>query len=185
MKSVGHQPCILPWNGVHPTIAEDVFIAPNATVIGDTEIGALSSVWFNVVLRGDVNFIRIGERTNIQDGTVVHVATDSYPTLIGNDVLIGHMAVIHACTLEDGCFVGMSATVMDGAVIEKGAMVAAGALVPPGKTVGAGQLWAGTPAKRVRDLTAEEKAEFPIQIQRYVELGQSYRDIVHRQAIRP
>ena len=170
---------------MHPTIAEDAFIAPNATVIGDIEIGALSSVWFNVVLRGDVNFIRIGERTNIQDGTVVHVATDSYPTLIGNDVLIGHMAVVHACTLEDGCFVGMAATVMDGAVIEKGAMVAAGALVPPGKTVGAGQLWAGTPAKYIRDLTAEETAEFPIQIQRYVDLGQSYRDIVRRQTNRP
>ena len=171
-------PCILPWMGKHPAVADDAFIAPSATVIGDTEIGPLASVWFNVVLRGDVNCIRIGERTNIQDGTVVHVATDTYPTLIGSDVLIGHMAVIHACTLEDGCFVGMSATVMDGAVVEQGAMVAAGALVPPGKTVGAGQLWAGTPAKYVRDLTEVEKAEFPVQIQRYVDLGQRYRELV-------
>ncbi len=175
MTDTVSRPCILPWNGVHPTIADDAFIAPNATVIGDTEIGALSSVWFNVVVRGDVNYIRIGERTNIQDNTVVHVATDSYPTLIGNDVLIGHTAVIHACTLQDGCFIGMSATIMDGAVVEVGAMVAAGALVPPGKTVGAGQLWAGAPAKYRRDLTDEEKAAFPVQTQRYVDLGQQYR----------
>ncbi len=168
-----------------PTIAGDAFIAPNATVIGDTHIGSLASVWFNVVLRGDVNFIRVGERTNIQDGTVVHVATDSYPTLVGNDVLIGHMTVIHACTLEDGCFVGMAATIMDGAVIEKGAMVAAGALVSPGKTVGAGQLWAGTPAKYIRDLTAEETESFPLQIQRYVDLGQRYRELTSEQNDRP
>ena len=127
------RPIILPWNGVNPTIADDAFVAPNATIIGDTEIGPLSSIWFNVVLRGDVNHIRIGARTNIQDGTIVHVATNSYPTLIGDNVLIGHMAVIHACNLEDGCFIGMAATVMDGAVIEAGAMVAAGALVSPGK----------------------------------------------------
>ena len=160
-----------------PTIAEDAFVASNATIIGDTQIGSLSSIWFNVVLRGDVNYIRIGERTNIQDGTTVHVATDSYPTLIGNEVLIGHMAVIHACTLEDGCFVGMSATVMDGALVEKGAMVAAGALVPPGKRVGADQLWAGTPAKFRRDLTELEKAQLVDQIQHYVDLGQRYRSI--------
>ncbi len=161
-----------------PVIADDAFVAPNATVIGDTEVASEASIWFNVVLRGDVNYIRVGERTNIQDGTVVHVASNAYPTLIGSDVLIGHMAMIHACTLEDGCFVGMSATVMDGAVVEKGAMVAAGALVAPGKRVGAGQLWAGTPAKYVRDLTPEESASFPGQIQRYVDLGQRYRAIV-------
>ncbi|MDG2319718.1 MAG: gamma carbonic anhydrase family protein [Rhodospirillaceae bacterium] len=159
-----------------PTIAKDAFVAPNATLVGAMTIGALSSVWFNVVLRGDVNFIRVGERTNIQDGTIVHVSSrKDHPTVIGSDVLIGHMAMIHACILEDGCFVGMSATVMDGAVIEAGAMVAAGALVPPGKKVGAGQLWAGTPAKYVRDLTDIEKSAFPQQIQRYVDLGQTYR----------
>jgi carbonic anhydrase/acetyltransferase-like protein (isoleucine patch superfamily) len=169
------RPIILPWNGVNPTIADDAFVAPNATIIGDTEIGPLSSIWFNVVLRGDVNHIRIGARTNIQDGTIVHVATNSYPTMIGDNVLIGHMAVIHACNLEDGCFIGMAATVMDGAVIEAGAMVAAGALVSPGKKVGASQLWAGTPAKYIRELKAEEIAAFPVQTQRYVDLGQRYR----------
>lgn len=167
----------LPWNGVHPVIAPDAFVAPNATIVGDAQIGSEASIWFNVVLRGDVNYIRVGARTNIQDGTVVHVSSKDHPTLIGADVLIGHMAMIHACTLEDGCFVGMSATVMDGAVVERGAMVAAGALIAPGKRVGAGQLWAGTPAKYVRDVTPEETASFPEQIQRYVDLGQMYRQL--------
>lgn len=171
-------PVILPWNGVYPVIAPDAFVAPSATIVGDTQIGAKASIWFNVVLRGDVNYIRVGERTNIQDGTVVHVSSKDHPTIIGTDVLIGHMAMIHACTLEDGCFVGMSATVMDGAVVEKGAMIAAGALIAPGKRVIAGQLWAGTPAKSIRDVTPEEAASFPDQIQRYVDLGQSYRDLV-------
>jgi carbonic anhydrase/acetyltransferase-like protein (isoleucine patch superfamily) len=176
MSSAG--PLILPWNDTLPTIAADAFIAPNATVIGDTKIASEASIWFNVVLRGDVNYIRVGARTNIQDGSVVHVASNAQPTIIGCDVLIGHMAMIHACTLEDGCFVGMSATIMDGAVVETEAMVAAGALIPPGKRVGTGQLWAGTPAKYIRDLSSEEKASFPSQIQRYVDLGQRYRMIV-------
>ena len=176
-------PTILPWDDTLPTIAEDAFVASNATIIGDTQIGSLSSIWFNVVLRGDVNYIRVGERSNIQDGTIVHVATDSYPTLIGNEVLIGHMAVIHACTLEDGCFIGMSATVMDGAVVEKGAMVAAGALVPPGKRVVSNQLWAGSPAKFRRDLTELEKTQNTEQIQRYVDLGQRYRSITRESSL--
>jgi len=175
MSDTRRSPIILPWKDVHPVIAEDAFIAPNATVIGDTQIEAEASIWFNVVLRGDVNYIRVGARTNIQDGTVVHVSSKEHPTLIGANVLIGHMAMIHACTLEDECFIGMSATVMDGAVVEKGAMVAAGALISPGKRVGAGQLWAGTPAKYVRDVTPAEAASFPEQIQRYVDLGQTYR----------
>lgn len=171
-------PIILPWKGVSPSIADDAFIAPNATIIGDTQISSKASIWFNVVLRGDVNYIRVGERTNIQDGTVVHVSSKEHPTLIGDDVLIGHMAMIHACTLEDGCFVGMAATVMDGAVVGKGAMIAAGALVPPGKQVLAGQMWAGTPAKYIRDVKPEEAESFPEQIQRYVDLGQGYRELV-------
>ena len=107
----------------------------------------------------------------------MHVSSKELPTLIGADVLIGHMAMIHACTLEDGCFIGMSSTVMDGAVVEKGAMIAAGALVTPGKRVGAGQLWAGTPARYVRDVKLEERNSFPEQIQRYVDLGQAYSTI--------
>ena len=118
-----------------------------ATVIGDVEIGAETNIWFGCLVRGDMNIIRIGKRVNIQDLTVVHVDSQKYGTFIGDDVTIGHSAVIHACTLQDRCFVGMQACVMDGAVVETGAMVAAGALVPPGKTVKAGQLWAGTPAR--------------------------------------
>lgn len=177
MADQSQGPIILPFKGVLPTIADDAFVAPNATIIGDTEIGSKASIWYNVVLRGDVNYIRVGARTNIQDGTIVHVSSKDHPTIIGADVLIGHLAMIHACTLEDGCFVGMSATVMDGAVVEAGAMVAAGALIAPGKRVGAGQLWAGTPAKFIRDVTDEEKASFPVQIQRYVDLGQTYRGL--------
>lgn len=179
MTTMSNKPLLLPWNDVLPTVAPDAFVAPNATLIGDTHIESEASIWFNVVLRGDVNFIRVGARTNIQDGTVVHVSSNkAHPTVIGANVLIGHMAMIHACTLEDDCFVGMSATVMDGAVVEQGAMVAAGALIAPGKRVGAGQLWAGTPAKHVRDVTPEEAASFPVQIQRYVDLGHKYRQLI-------
>ena len=168
-------PTILPFKGVWPTIAADAFIAPNATVIGDVVIGARSSIWFNCVLRGDVNYIRVGARTNIQDGTIVHVATSDGPTIIGNDVLIGHAAIIHGCTLEDGCFVGMAATVMDDAVVESGAMVAAGALVGPNKRVPHGQLWAGKPAKFLRELKAKEIADMKVQTARYADLAATYK----------
>lgn len=166
---------ILPFKGVTPKYAANAYIAPNATLIGDVVIGARSSIWFNVVMRGDVNYIRVGERTNIQDGSIVHVATNDGPTIIGNDVLIGHAAIIHGCTLEDGCFVGMAATVMDDAVVESGAMVAAGALVTPGKRVKSRQLWAGSPAKFMRDLTEAEVAQMKVQTDRYADLADIYR----------
>ena len=179
-------PIILPWKGVRPTIAADTFIAPNATVIGDVHIGARSSLWFNVVVRGDVNHIRIGARTNIQDGTIVHTSSlPQHPTLIGDDVLVGHAAVIHACVLESGCFIGMSATVMDGAVVESGAMVAAGALVGPGKRVPKGQLWAGMPARFMRAMTPDEIASLPKQIAHYAALADSYRAIVAQESAVP
>ena len=145
-------PTILPYNGIMPRIADDAFIASNAIIIGDVEIGSGSSIWYNCVLRGDMNVIRVGEKTNIQDGTIVHVDSGKYGTFIGNRVTIGHLALIHACTLEDGCMVGMNGTVMDGAVVETGALVAAGALVAPGKRVPGGQMWAGTPARYARDV---------------------------------
>jgi len=172
------QPIILPWKGVRPQIAADAFIAPNATIIGDIVIGARASVWFNVVMRADVNYIRVGERTNIQDGTIVHVATRDGPTLIGNDVLIGHAAIIHGCTLEDGSFVGMGATVMDHAVVETGAMVAAGALVGPGKRVLAGQLWGGSPARFMRALRPEEIEHMKAGTAGYAALGEAYTDVI-------
>ncbi|MGE4279137.1 MAG: gamma carbonic anhydrase family protein [Magnetospirillum sp.] len=166
---------ILPFKGTSPTIADDCFVAPNATVIGDVVIGSGTSVWFGVVIRGDVHEIRIGERTNIQDGTIIHVTEGKLGTYIGSDITIGHGAVLHACTLEDGCFVGMGATVLDGAVIESGAMVAAGAVVTPGKRVKKGELWSGNPAKLMRPLRDEELAFFPKSATKYKALGDTYR----------
>ncbi len=166
---------ILPFEDTWPTIAEDAFIAPNATVIGDVVIGADTGVWFNCLLRGDVNEIRVGERTNIQDGTIVHVSGEGQGAYIGDDITIGHMALIHACTLEDGCFIGMNATVLDGAVVESGAMVAAGALVAPGKRVPAGQLWGGTPARYLRDIRASDLDMIRYTAPHYVKLAQRYR----------
>ncbi len=157
-----------------PTISPKAFIAPGAAVIGDVEIGAETGVWFGCVIRGDVNIIRIGERTNIQDGTVIHVTRHTGPTIIGSGITIGHSALLHACTLEDDCFIGMRATIMDGAVVESGAMVAAGALVTPGKRIPKGQLWAGNPARYFRDLTKEEQAFIPVSAENYVKHAREY-----------
>ncbi|MEO5335638.1 MAG: gamma carbonic anhydrase family protein [Magnetospirillum sp. WYHS-4] len=165
---------IYPYNGVLPRIAPGAFVAPTAVVAGDVQVGTDSGIWFGCILRGDVNAIRIGERTNIQDGTIVHVSSRANPTYIGSDVTIGHGAIIHACMLEDGCFVGMGATVLDGAVVAVGAMVAAGALVPPGKVVTPGQLWAGMPAKPVRDLTESDRRTMAATVPHYVELARQY-----------
>jgi len=167
---------ILPYRGVLPRLAEDVFVAPTATVIGDVEIGSGTNLWFGVIIRGDVHEVRIGARTNLQDGTIVHVDAHTFGTYIGSDVTIGHAAIVHACTLEDFCFIGMQATVMDGAHVESNAMVAAGALVPPGRRVTGGQVWAGVPARPIRDLNEKERtliAEVP---GHYVNLAREYRD---------
>lgn len=165
---------ILSYHGKEPLISPEAFIAPGAVVIGDVEIGRGSSVWFGCVIRGDIAPIRIGSNTNIQDGTVVHVA-GGVPTYIGNGVTIGHMALIHACTLADRSFVGMKACVMDRAEVEEEAMVAAGALLTPGKRVPAGELWAGSPARPVRSLSDAERAEHVNLAARYVALGVEYR----------
>ncbi|MCE2509873.1 MAG: gamma carbonic anhydrase family protein [Alphaproteobacteria bacterium] len=165
---------MLPYKNRMPKIAGDAFIAPTATVVGDVEIGARSSIWFGVVIRGDVNEIRIGERTNVQDNTVIHVTRNGLGTYIGSGVTIGHMALLHACTLEDGSFIGMGAKLMDGVVVESGAMVAAGALVTMGKRVKAGELWAGYPARCVRKLTREEADFLPDTNAHYAKLGAEY-----------
>lgn len=166
---------VLPFGDQTPRIAADVFVAATAVVIGDAEIGPGSSIWFGAVVRGDVNSIRIGARTNVQDGTVVHVTHDGHSTAIGDGVTIGHVAIIHACTIEDSCLIGMGSCVMDGAVIEAGAMVAAGALVTPGKRIPTGQLWAGRPAKHMRDLGAQDIAEIEDSARHYAALAQRYR----------
>jgi carbonic anhydrase/acetyltransferase-like protein (isoleucine patch superfamily) len=175
---------ILPFNGITPTIAEDAFIAETAVIIGDVEIGAGSSIWYGCVLRGDINRIRVGRGTNLQDGTIVHVNHDpagdyrqtggGMPTFIGDNITIGHMALIHACTLEDECFVGMRAVVMDQAVVESRAMVAAGALVTPGKQVASGELWAGSPARCLRALTNEQRADLTRIAGHYAKLAAAY-----------
>lgn len=171
---------ILSYGGITPRIDANAFVAPGARVIGDVEIGAGSSLWYNVVARGDVNSIRIGARTNVQDGSVIHVSTDTYPTVIGDDVLIGHLAMVHGCTLHDRAFVGFGAIVMDGCVIESDGMLAAGALLTPGKRIPSGQLWSGRPAKYMRDLSPEEMERNQKGVAAYVVEAQRHRAALQR-----
>lgn len=166
---------LLALDGVWPRVAPDAFIAPTAVLIGDVEVGAQSSIWFHCVLRGDTNFIRIGARTNIQDGTIIHVNHGAEATIIGDDVTVGHAAIIHACTLKDRAFVGMGATVLDGAVIEEGGMLAAGALLTPGKRIGPNEMWQGSPARLVRVMQPDERARFDQTAPHYVELAARFR----------
>lgn len=165
---------ILPYKGVTPTIDPSAFIASNAAIIGDVEIGADSSIWFSCTLRGDIQVIRVGKRTNIQDGTVVHVQGKGLGCFVGDEVTVGHTAILHACTLQDRSFVGMQACAMDGSVIESNAMLAAGALLTPGKRIPTGQLWAGRPARYLRDLTEADIAEIADSARRYAETAKAH-----------
>ena len=165
---------ILPYKNKIPKIAKDAFIAENAVIIGDVEIGSKSSVWFNCVIRGDVNYIRIGDETNIQDGTIVHVGTNNGPTIIGSGITIGHKALIHACEIHDYSFIGMNATIMDYAKTKSYSMVAAGALVTNNKIVKENELWAGVPAKFIRNLKKEEIDYITISKDRYCNLAKEY-----------
>lgn len=162
-------------DGVAPLIAADAFIAPTAVVIGDVHVGAQSGIWFHCVLRGDTNIIRVGARCNIQDGTIIHVDHDEFATIIGDDVSIGHAAIVHACTLKNRAFVAMGATIMDGSVIEEGGMLGAGALLPPGKVIGPNELWLGSPARLKRVMTREERAGWDNTAVHYAELAARYR----------
>ena len=148
---------MIPYNGILPSLADDVFLAPGARLIGDVFIGSESSVWFNCILRGDVNYIRVGEKTNIQDGTVVHVSSSGYYTIIGNNVTIGHNAIIHGCIVNDYVLIGMGATILDGSVVEEMSFIAAGALVTPRSVVKKNELCAGNPAKCIRLINDKEK----------------------------
>ncbi len=167
-------------DGIAPRIHPEAWIAPGAVVIGDVEIGPRSSVWFNCVLRGDDNAIRIGAGCNIQDGTIIHVNSgmingSPLATVLGDDVSIGHAAIIHACTLARRAFVGMGATVLDGAVIEEGGMLAAGGLLAPGKRIGPMELWAGAPARLKRVMDAEERALWDRTATHYAKLAARFR----------
>ena len=168
-------PHILPYQGKTPDIAADAFIAPGSHIIGDVTIGAHSSIWYNCVVRADVQRIVIGARSNIQDGSVIHVTSKTHGTFIGDDVLIGHMALIHGCTLEDRAFVGLGAIVMDGCVIGQEAMLAAGAMLTPGKHIPAGEMWAGRPAKFVRVLSAQERARNAKGTDSYVQVAAEHK----------
>jgi carbonic anhydrase/acetyltransferase-like protein (isoleucine patch superfamily) len=165
---------ILPFRGVTPLIDPTAFIAPGCHIIGDVRIGADASIWYNNVIRGDIGQITIGARTNIQDGTIIHVTGGKYDTQIGADCLIGHIAMIHGCKLHDRAFVGMGAIVMDDCEIEPTGMLAAGAMLTPGKRIGSGQMWAGRPAKYVRDLSEEEMAAHRAGVAHYVENGRAH-----------
>jgi carbonic anhydrase/acetyltransferase-like protein (isoleucine patch superfamily) len=176
------EPHFISFGGKSPRVDPAAFVAPGARLIGDIEIGPEASIWYNCVLRGDVNRIRIGARTNIQDGSVLHVDSPrpgheaGHPTLIGEDVLIGHLAMVHGCLLHDRAFVGLGSIVMDGCEIESGGMLAAGALLAPGRRIPAGQLWAGRPAKYVRDLSEEELAGQQAGVDHYVALARAHRE---------
>ena len=171
---------VAPYLDHVPSLGADVYLHDSAQLIGDVTLGDDCSVWCNAVVRGDVNRIVIGARSNIQDGTVIHCdgpdahMPHGFPAIIGDDVLVGHMAMLHGCTLRDRAFVGLSATVMNGAVIESDGMLAAGAILSPGKVLGARQLWMGRPAKYARDLPDEALAEMQAGVARYVENGRAH-----------
>lgn len=162
------------FKGITPRLHDTVFRVGSAEIIGDVEIGEFSSLWYHVVVRGDVNFIRIGDRTNIQDGTVIHVTNQTHPTIIGNDVTIGHNVTLHGCTIGDRCLVGMGAIVMDGVVVEDDAMIAAGALVTPGTRIASGSLFAGSPARQKRRLSEQEIAGLLQSANNYLEYVKAY-----------
>jgi carbonic anhydrase/acetyltransferase-like protein (isoleucine patch superfamily) len=169
------------FKNIAPTLAQGTWIAPSADVIGDVTCGEDCSIWFGCVVRGDVHFIRIGNRVNIQDLSMVHVThykkadkSDGNPTIIGDDVTIGHRVMLHGCTIEDGCLIGMSATILDGAVIGKESIVGAGALVTKNKIFPPRSLIMGSPAKVVRELNEEEVAELYASASRYVAFKKEY-----------
>ena len=160
-----------------PQFNDTVFVAPSADIIGDVFIGAESSIWFNVTIRGDVNWIEIGERTNIQDNSSVHVTNQAYPTSIGSDVTIGHNAMVHGCTIHDRVLTGIQSTVLDGAVIHSDVILAAGSLVPPGKELEPGYLYMGSPAKKSRKLTDEEIQSIKQNASNYVTYQRAYKRV--------
>ncbi|WMC10938.1 gamma carbonic anhydrase family protein [Oceanimonas pelagia] len=168
------------YKGMVPALGERVFVEESAVLYGDIHLGDDSSIWPLVAARGDVNQIRIGARTNIQDGTVLHVTRKSQsrpnglPLLIGNDVTVGHKAMLHACTIGNRVLVGMGAIILDGAVVEDDVIIGAGTLVPPGKRLESGHLYVGSPARQARPLTEKEKAFLPESADNYVRLKDEY-----------
>ncbi len=177
-----HRPdvSIIPFNGKTPKIDDSAFIAPGCRIIGDVTIGPEASIWYNCVLRADVSRIVIGARSNIQDGTIIHCDTaipgirPDYPTLIGDDVLVGHMVMLHGCRIDDRGFIGLGAIVMNGCVIESDGMLGAGALLPEGKQIGAKELWVGRPAKMIRELPDAALLDMRMGVAHYVENAKAH-----------
>ena len=169
------KPFIAPFLGHYPEIDASAYIAETAAIVGAVRISSNSSIWHQVTLRGDNNFITIGAGTNIQDNSCVHISSHNYPTIIGNYVNIGHCALVHACHLHDHAFVGMGSIVMDGSIIETDGMLAAGSLLTARKRIPAGELWAGRPARKMRDLSADEIADNRHIAQHYIEVGRAHR----------
>jgi carbonic anhydrase/acetyltransferase-like protein (isoleucine patch superfamily) len=165
---------VRPFSGEVPRVHASVFVAGSALVIGDVEIGAQSSVWFGTVVRGDVNSIRIGARTNVQDQSVIHVTGQTHPTVLGDDVTVGHRVTLHGCTIGDRCLIGIGSIVLDGARVEPDSMVGAGALVAPGTVIPSGMLALGAPARVKRPLTPEELARLRDSAERYARLAEAY-----------
>lgn len=147
---------ILPVNGILPKMGAECFVAPNATIVGDVEMGNECSVWFNAVIRGDVNFIKMGTKVNVQDGAVVHCTYQKNATIIGNNVSIGHNAIVHGCTIHNDVLIGMGAIVMDRCIVHSNSIIAAGAVVLEGTVVEEGSIYAGVPAKKVKDISQEK-----------------------------
>ena len=171
---------ILKYKNAIPKLSESSFVAPGACVIGDVHLGDGSSLWFNVVVRGDVNYIRIGDRTNIQDGSIVHVTRNTHPTIIGNDVTVGHSATLHGCTIEDGCLIGIGAIVLDGARVGAGSLIGAGSVVAPGTQVPAGSLVLGSPGKVKRALAEDERNNLLSFAENYLSYQKDYKTEVER-----
>ncbi len=167
-------PLVLVHHGIAPKFGDKVWVAPGAVVTGDVVLGDRASVWFGCIIRGDDNFIRIGDDTNIQDGTIIHISKDTHPTVVGARVTIGHGAILHGCTVEDDAMIGIGATVLDGVVVGRGAVVAAGAMVPPGKRIGAGEMWSGVPAKLQRPVKPGETEFIARNAGHYHRLALSY-----------
>ena len=166
---------IYPYQGKAPKIDPTVFVAEGVQIIGDVEIGRDSSIWYNAVVRGDVNYIRIGRRTNVQDGAVLHVTYKKFPLIIGSNVTVGHSAVLHAAVIDDFCLIGMNATILDDARLGKYCLIAAGAVVLGGTVIPEGMLAAGVPAKVIRPLTMEERKALEQSAQNYIDYVAEYR----------
>lgn len=166
---------IYPFDGKTPVVPLSAYLSPSVDLIGDVTLGDESSIWFGSVVRGDMNHIRIGRRTNIQDNCTVHVTIDIYPTLIGDEVTIGHNAIIHGCVIGDRCMIGMGAVIMDGAEIGEGSLIAAGAVIPPGTIVLPKSLYAGVPGKYRREVSGSEYDEIVGRAQLYVDFALRYK----------